>query len=74
MSETQELLPCPFCGGEADVRMYQDESLWSHAIVTKTQVGCNECDYSFATEPGYEIEALDRWNTRSPITNNKGDE
>lgn len=60
-----ELLPCPFCGGEASLGTYETESLWSHNIVTRTHVGCDECDYSFSTEPGYEVEAPERWNTRA---------
>lgn len=64
--EAQGLLPCPFCGGEARLRTYETESLWSHDQVTYTQVGCEECDYHIATEPGYEMEAPERWNTRTP--------
>jgi len=66
------LAPCPFCGGEATVRTYQTESLWSHNVVTYTQVGCEECDYQRATEPGYDPEALVWWNTR-PARENADD-
>jgi len=66
------LAPCPFCGGEATVRTYQTESLWSHDVVTYTQVGCEECDYQRATEPGYDPEALVWWNTR-PARENADD-
>jgi len=59
-----DLLPCPFCGGTPTVRTYQDESLWSRNIVTKTQVSCHECDISFESEPGYEFEAPEAWNRR----------
>lgn len=62
-----ELLGCPFCGGEATLSTYETESLWSHNRVTYTQVGCEECNYSFATEPGFEMEAPERWNTRTPV-------
>lgn len=62
---TTDLLPCPFCGGKASVSQYQTESLWSHDQVTYTQVGCGECDYHIATEPGYEMEAPVRWNART---------
>jgi Lar family restriction alleviation protein len=60
-----DLLPCPFCGGEASVSTYETESLWSHNIVTYTRVGCSECDIAFNTEPGYEVEAPEAWNTRA---------
>ena len=61
-----DLLSCPFCGGKADVRTYEDESLWSHNIVTKTQVGCGDCDFSLHSEPGYEKEAPELWNLEHP--------
>ena len=64
MIDRETLLPCPFCGGDATLRQYETESLWSHDQVTYTQVGCEECDYHIATEPGYEMEAPERWNTR----------
>lgn len=66
--DTIKLLPCPFCGGEPTVSDYQDESLWSHNIVTKTRIGCNECDVSFETEPGYEFEAPEAWNRRASLS------
>jgi hypothetical protein len=62
-----DLKPCPFCGGEASRNTYETESLWSHNIVTYTQVGCDECDIHFASEPGFEVEAPAAWNLMSNI-------
>lgn len=62
--EAAGLEPCPFCGGEASVSTYETESLWSHDIVTYTRVGCDECEISFSTEPGYDLEAPEAWNRR----------
>ena len=60
-----ELLPCPFCGGEADVSTRQDEDIWTHNIVTWTEVGCHECNYFFEGPPGIEPTPAEHWNTRA---------
>lgn len=59
-----DLKPCPFCGGKASVSTYQTESLFSHDIVTYTNVGCDDCDFNLSSEPGFEVEAPDLWNRR----------
>ena len=51
-----ELLPCPFCGGEADVIDYDDECWVAHQCANGTSVETN----SYATE----AEAVEAWNTR----------
>jgi Lar family restriction alleviation protein len=66
MSEPIKLLPCPFCGVTPFVRYYQTESLWSHNIVTYTAVECRECNFSFSSETGFELEAPAAWNRRTP--------
>ena len=39
MSDLREALkPCPFCGGEPDIRTRQDEDIWTHNTVTWTGV------------------------------------
>lgn len=71
--EKVELKLCPFCGGEPSVSTYETESLWSHDIVTATEIGCGECDVHFATEPGYELEAPAAWNRRAALASGSGD-
>lgn len=62
-----ELASCPFCGGKASISTYETESLWSHAQVTYTKVGCDDCDVFFHSEPGYEVEAPAAWNARAAL-------
>ena len=52
-----ELLPCPFCGGEADVIDYDDECRVAHQCANGTSVETN----SYATES----EAIAAWNSRA---------
>jgi Lar family restriction alleviation protein len=62
MSDTQQLLPCPFCGEAPSTSEREDESLWSHAKVIWYRVSCSNCDVQFSSEePG---EAASRWNER----------
>lgn len=70
--ETDELLPCPFCGGEAEV--------WSHHYekdITLWQVRCSIRPYEvetacYASESfisfDTEEEAIEAWNTRAERT------
>lgn len=57
---TDELKPCPFCGGEADLIMGAN---WY-------QVGCRKCDITTATMPMYDNvdRAVALWNTRIAAT------
>ncbi len=67
---SEELKPCPFCGGEAKKRMYP----------TLITIRCPKCNYSRAFEGihydmncpnvGNETDAIVAWNTR--ITELKG--
>ena len=61
-----ELLPCPFCGRAASYSTYQDESLWSHAIVTWYEARCADCDVSMnQCDDADELER--RWNMRDGL-------
>lgn len=57
---SNELKPCPFCGGEVSKLKYFNnqihENLW--------QIGCDECE--FYMEQPFEQEAIKAWNTRTP--------
>ena len=69
MTNTQSLLPCPFCGCKAVASINKDESLWSHDVVDWTRVHCtnDECNaQTEATCEGYEPSAIEVWNYRTP--------
>jgi Lar family restriction alleviation protein len=60
MGESPELMPCPFCGGEASATNY----------IVEGAVRCSDCRASVSRthgqydEAGYE-EAIAAWNTRA---------
>lgn len=57
MSEI-ELLPCPFCGGEA--------KLHHNLLTDKFKVWCSKCDCRTDVYSDKE-EAIRKWNTRKPM-------
>ena len=65
MSEAPELLPCPFCGGEASATNY----------IVEGAVRCSDCrayvsrTHGQYDEAGYE-EAIAAWNTRADLSAN----
>lgn len=64
-----ELLPCPFCGGEAVTSTYVTESLFSHDQVEYLSVGCSgDCDIVMSGEQQDEVRAA--WNRRDPPKDN----
>ena len=69
-----ELLPCPFCGGEADTYEYEAErNIYDSGTLgyvdteyyTKYGVGCPECGCIVAEQMSIE-KAITAWNTRTP--------
>ena len=50
----KELLPCPFCGGEADIE----------GISELHYISCKNC-YAETRVYGSKAEAIDAWNTRN---------
>ena len=56
MSATEELKPCPFCGGEAEI-VGDDYMEWIAECVE-----CCASSMTYATE----AEAVEAWNTRTP--------
>lgn len=59
MSEIK-LLPCPFCGGEAELIKRKSNFPYIHGVWC---IGCN-CRTSF--EKSEEI-AIEKWNNRNPV-------
>ena len=65
MSQHQELLPCPFCGGPADLYDEQDTIKWiscegKRCITLDSREGCLELGIPHETT----AELVLRWNTR----------
>ena len=67
-----ELLPCPFCGGDADVVAYSPRLLRPSCNHTYCVV-CNECEMLFGWDIDYggrydtEDDAMIAWNTRAAV-------
>ena len=66
----RELLPCPFCGGEARFRVYD---LKGYRGKYEYIIRCDNCNIQFKESDVYQnkIKArqkvIDKWNTRKPI-------
>ena len=72
LTDAGVLVPCPFCGGEAEVVAYGPRLLRpsrNHVY----SVSCNECEMMFGWDVDYggrydtEYEVMLAWNTRAPI-------
>lgn len=57
MNKTPELLPCPFCGGEAKL-------VKSKAKVNDYRIKCNRCYIKTGWWMGEIDELIEQWNTR----------
>lgn len=57
-----ELKPCPFCGGEAHTKFWDEENGWS--------IGCHNLDCYAVIDEFHWYESKDAaiaaWNTRAP--------
>lgn len=56
MSDTYDVLPCPFCGNEPEFYMNKQ---YSDCFI----VECDNCGVKFTSEYGYDF-AVKQWNTR----------
>jgi hypothetical protein len=76
---SDELKPCPFCGGEP--RYTSDEDAYSYTVYGRGwfEVECISCGFKLQdkqvwddemrlTEECYEKDSFDRWNTRHTLT------
>lgn len=59
MSNEIKLLPCPFCGREAQIRYTQND--WGDQYIVEC-INCG-CEYYGDTEK----DIIKQWNTRKPI-------
>lgn len=60
-----KLKPCPFCGGEAGLRHYEDFNK-DFSSVYKFYVWCKDCEVQ--SMPTANVErAINAWNTRKPM-------
>lgn len=57
VAENVELLPCPFCGGDAALRGHQAPEFW----VFCDAIGCKASTEAF----GSKQRAISAWNTRA---------
>lgn len=58
------LKPCPFCGGEAEVKKHNNRfTEWWQVFCTNCHITQCGSDYEYE----YEYEAAAAWNTRKPM-------
>ena len=66
-----ELKPCPFCGGEAE--LIKEHECWGHGMFnTSYFVRCKKCGSEGKSGSGYDkeaeqclIEGIENWNRRA---------
>lgn len=68
-----ELLPCPFCGGGAEITEHEDASCQNYRNCPDVwSVLCQGCEARVMNFRD-ESDAIDSWNTRiQPATNQDG--
>jgi len=75
MSGEIKLLPCPFCGGEANIKQvppYYDDFEGREIRPNEWVVSCSKCDVLFA--PDTKEDSIKTWNTRTPPPAEKEEE
>lgn len=66
MSNAPELLPCPFCGGEADL-LYHGENDPPDPFCESWQVICGTCGAAPKCDFFNKEKAIAAWNTRADL-------
>lgn len=62
MSEIK-LLPCPFCGGEAEI---EEDYSYGYGLLFSYKPHCSQCGCSIGLFSD-KTEAITKWNTRKPM-------
>lgn len=58
----EKLKPCPFCGGEAEIKRY------TFCRTDSFYVGCSRCNVTQTANVYFsEKESIEAWNTRKPM-------
>jgi len=66
MKENQDLKPCPFCGGNAEVISGNTTGKLLYTVSCKIyKVFCTNCNARTAEHKKYKYKAIKAWNRRS---------
>lgn len=65
---SDELKPCPFCGGEATFAAHATAEEMDYGIICRTMavIGCDACEFCMSGETDEETVA--KWNARAAVT------
>lgn len=65
---SNELKPCPFCGGEATFAAHATAEEMDYGIICRTMavIGCDACEFCMSGETDEETVA--KWNARAAVT------
>lgn len=65
---SDELKPCPFCGGEATFAAHATAEEMDYGIICRTMavIGCDACEFCMSEET--DEEAMTAWNARAAVT------
>ena len=64
MTKTPELLPCPFCGGEAEIKSVEHGDGPNRMGCTRIYCSDCYCGTDWETDTYDFKDAIDIWNTR----------
>lgn len=65
---SNELKPCPFCGGETTFAAHATAEEMDYGIICRTMavIGCDTCEFCMSEET--DEEAVAAWNARTAVT------